>query len=269
MPSMFNARDAGNYERLMGRWSRRLAPLFIDHAGIADGENVIEIGCGTGSLTFTLPQRAALAQLTAIDHSEIYLAAAQAKNRDPRISLEQGDGCALRFADASFDRALSMLVLPSVLPQPELMVAEMRRVTRPGGVVAAAFWDSPGGNPSQRMLWDTAAALDKTAAEARDRTIGRPIYMPGALTRMWAEAGLVGIDQQSLMIRIEFADFADYWEPFASGEGALGAYVAALDHGARGRLEQHLRSAYLTGHPDGKRSFVAVALSCRGVVPAA
>ena len=60
MPSMFNARDADNYERLMGRWSRRLAPLFIDHAGIADGENVIEVGCGTGSLTFTLPQKAAL-----------------------------------------------------------------------------------------------------------------------------------------------------------------------------------------------------------------
>ena len=56
MPSMFNARDADNYERLMGRWSRRLAPLFIEHAGIADGENVIEVGCGTGSLTFTLPE---------------------------------------------------------------------------------------------------------------------------------------------------------------------------------------------------------------------
>jgi len=148
MPSMFNARDADNYERLMGRWSRRLAPLFIEHAGIADGENVIEIGCGTGSLTFTLPQKAALGRLTAVDHSEIYLAAAKAKNKDPRISLEQGDGCALRFPDASFDRALSMLVLPSVLPEPELMVAEMRRVTRPGGVVAAAFWDSPAGAPA-------------------------------------------------------------------------------------------------------------------------
>src|SRR6201993_2461358 len=266
MPTVFNARDAGNYERLMGRWSRRLAPLFIEHAGIADGEEVLEIGCGTGSLTFTLPQRAKLASLTAIDHSEIYLAAAQAKNHDPRIRLEQGDGCALRFPDDDFDRALSMLVLPSVVPQPELMVAEMRRVTRPGGVVAAAFWDSPGGTPSQRMLWDTAAALDEAAAEARDRTMGRPIYAPGALARMWMEAGLVDIDQRSLMIRMDFADFADYWQPFASGEGALGAYVATLGHAARDRLERHLREAYLTGRPDGDRSFVAVALSCRGVV---
>jgi ubiquinone/menaquinone biosynthesis C-methylase UbiE len=267
MPSMFNARDAGNYENLMGRWSRRLAPLFIEHAGIADGEEVLEIGCGTGSLTFALAERAGLAGLTAIDHSEIYLAAAKAKNRDPRIRLEQGDGCGLRFPNASFDRALSMLVLPSVVPEPELMVAEMRRVTRPGGVVAAAFWDSPGGSCSQRMLWDIAAALDEAAATARDRTMGRPIYAPGALRRMWAEAGLTEIDQQSLMIRMDFASFADYWEPFASGEGALGAYVATLDDARRGRLEEHLRSAYLTGRPDGERSFVAVALSCCGVVP--
>jgi ubiquinone/menaquinone biosynthesis C-methylase UbiE len=267
MPSMFNARDAGNYERLMGRWSRRLAPLFIEHAGIADGENVIEVGCGTGSLTFALPQAAALAGLTAIDHSEIYLAAARAANQNPRIRLEQGDGCALRFPDASFDRALSMLVLPSVLPRPELMVTEMRRVTRSGGVVAAAFWDSPGGSPSQRMLWDTAAALDPAAAEARDRTMGRPIYAPGAMRRIWADIGLVDIDQRSLMIRMDFADFADYWQPFASGEGALGAYVAGLDDAGRDRLEGQLRAAYLTGRPDGERSFVAVALSCRGVVP--
>ena len=267
MPSMFNARDAGNYEKLMGRWSRRLAPLFIEHAGIADGEEALEVGCGTGSLTFTLVQKTALGGLTAIDHSPIYLAAAQARNNDPRTRLEHGDGTALRFPAARFDRTLSMLVLPSVLPEPALMVTEMRRVTRPGGVVAAAFWDSPGGNPSQRMLWDTAAALDEAAAEARDRTMGRPIYAPGAMARLWAEAGLTDIDQRSLMIRMDFADFADYWAPYVSGEGALGAYVAGLDDERRYRLEHQLRSAYLTGRPDGERSFVAVALSCRGVVP--
>jgi SAM-dependent methyltransferase len=160
-----------------------------------------------------------------------------------------------------------MLVLPAVLPQPEQAVAEMRRVTRPGGVVCAAFWDSPGGAVANRMFWDTAAALDKTAAAARDRTMGRAIYAPGALPRIWADAGLVEIDLQSLMIRMDFANFADYWSPYASGEGMLGDYVASLDPARRDRLHQHLRSAYLCGRPDGERSFVAVALSCRGIVP--
>jgi ubiquinone/menaquinone biosynthesis C-methylase UbiE len=267
MPSMFNARDAANYERLMGRWSRRLAPLFIAHAGVATGERLLEVGCGTGSLTFALPQAADIASLVAIDHSEIYLAAAQAKNRDPRIHIEHGDGAALRFADASFDRALSMLVLPSVLPAPEAAVSEMRRVTRPGGVVCAAFWDSPGGAVANRMFWDTAAALDEAAAAARDHTMSRGVYAPGALLRIWAEAGFIEIDEQSLIVRMDFADFADYWTPYASGEGMLGAYVATLDAARRDRLVRHLRSAYLTGRPDGPRSFVAVAVSCRGVVP--
>jgi SAM-dependent methyltransferase len=267
MPSMFNARDAANYERLMGRWSRRLAPLFIAHSGVAAGDRVLEVGCGTGSLTFAVPQAAEIASLVAIDHSEIYLAAAQAKNRDPRIRIEHGDGVALRFADQSFDRALSMLVLPAVLPRPELAVAEMRRVTRSGGVVCAAFWDSPGGAVANRMFWDTAAALDDKAAEARDRTMSRPVYAPGALPRIWAEAGLVEIDERALMIRMDFADFADYWEPYASGEGMLGAYVASLEAADRERLVAHLRSAYLSGRPDGPRSFAAVALSCRGIVP--
>jgi ubiquinone/menaquinone biosynthesis C-methylase UbiE len=267
MPSMFNARDAGNYERLMGRWSRHLAPIFIEHAGIADGDNILEVGCGTGSLTFALPEAANIAGLTAIDHSEIYLAAALAKNRDPRIHIEHGDASALRFADASFDRAVSMLVLPSVVPQPGQAVAEMRRVTRPGGIVCAAFWDSPGGAVANRIFWDTATALDEAATVARDRTMGRPIYTPGALPRIWAEAGLTDIDQRSLMIRMNFVNFDDYWAPYASGEGALGDYVASLDALRRDRLERHLRSAFLCGRPDGFRSFVAVALSCRGIVP--
>ena len=102
---------------------------------------------------------------------------------------------------------------------------------------------------------------------ARDSTLSRRIYAPGALAHIWAEAGFVEIDQRSLMIRMDFTDFADYWAPFASGEGGLGAYVATLDDAQRNRLERHLRSAYLTGRPDGERSFVAVALSCRGLVP--
>jgi ubiquinone/menaquinone biosynthesis C-methylase UbiE len=267
MPSLFNARDAANYERLMGRWSRRLAPLFIAHAGLGAGETILEVGCGTGSLTYALPQAANIDSLVAIDHSPVYLAAARAKNRDARIRLEEGDAAGLRFRDATFDRALSMLVLPAVLPDPETAVAEMRRVTRPGGVVCAAFWDSPGGGVANRMFWDTAAALDEAAAAARDRTMARSIYMPDALPRIWAAAGLVEIDERPLLIRMDFADFDDYWEPYASGEGMLGAYVAGLDDERRGRLVAHLRGAYLCGRPDGPRSFAAVARCCRGVVP--
>jgi hypothetical protein len=70
-----------------------------------------------------------------------------------------------------------------------------------------------------------------------------------------------------LLIRMEYADFADYWEPLLRGEGPMESYVAGLGEAERARLEPHLRAAYLTGAADGPRSFAAVAWSCRGVVP--
>lgn len=268
MPSMFNARDAASYERMMGRWSRRLAPLFIEHAGAAAGERLLEVGCGTGSLTFTLARTVAFGELTAIDYADVYVEAARARNGDPRIRIERGDATALRFPDAHFDRALSLLVLHFV-PEPGVAVAQMRRVTRPGGVVAAAVWDSPGGLIAQRMFWDTAAMLDAAAVEQRGRAMSKAVVAPGGLARLFRAAGLADVDERPLLIRMEHADFADYWEPLLGGEGPMGGYVVGLGAAERARLEQHLRAAYLAGAPDGPRSFAAVAWSCRGVVPRA
>ena len=266
MPSIFNARDADSYEQTMGRWSRRLAPLFIEHAGVAAGERLLEVGCGTGSLTFALAGTVAFGELTAIDYADVYVAAARAKNRDPRIHIEQGDAVALRFPDADFDRALSLLVLHFV-SEPGAAVAQMRRVTRPGGVVAAAVWDSGGGLLAQRMFWDTAAMLDPAAVEHRGRAMSKPVVAPGGLVRVFRAVGLADLDERPLLIRMEHADFADYWGPLLRGEGPMGGYVVGLGDAARARLEQHVRAAYLAGAPDGPRSFAAVAWSCRGVVP--
>jgi SAM-dependent methyltransferase len=266
MPSIFNARDADSYEQMMGRWSRRLAPLFIEHAGAGGGERLLEVGCGTGSLTFTLARTVDFAELTAVDYADVYVAAARAKNRDPRIRIERGDAAALGFPDAHFDRALSLLVLHFVA-EPAGAVAEMRRVTRPGGVVAAAVWDSGGGMTALRMFWDTAAMLDPAAANQRGRAMSKAVVAPGGLARLFRAAGLADVDERSLLVRMEHADFADYWEPLLRGEGPMGSYVAGLGEAERARLERHLRAAYLAGAPDGPRSFAAVAWSCRGVVP--
>jgi SAM-dependent methyltransferase len=267
MPSMFNAHDADSYEQMMGRWSRRLAPLFIEHAGAAAGERLLEVGCGTGSLTFTLARTVPFRELTAIDYADVYVAAARARNRDPRLRIEQGDAAALPFPDAHFDRALSLLVLHFVA-DPAGAVAEMRRVTRPGGVVAAAVWDSGGGMIAQRMFWDTAAMLDAAAVERRGRAMSNAVVAPGGLARLFRAAGLADVEERALLIRMDHTGFADYWGPILRGEGPMGGYVAGLGEAERARLEGHLRAAYLAGAPDGPRSFAAVAWSCRGVVPA-
>jgi SAM-dependent methyltransferase len=263
MSSNFNARDAQAYDSMMGRWSARLAPKFIAHAGVGDGERVLDLGCGTGNVSFAMP--AGIGSVVGVDYSPIYVAAAQHRNTRPNISIEQGDGNALRFDDDSFDRAVSMLVIQHV-PDPLRVLSEMRRVTKPGGVVACAVWDSFGGMGAHRMLWDTAAVTDPDALRRRAKSMNRPAAQPGGLPRLFAEAGLRDIDATELMVRWDFADFADYWEPMLQGEGSVGDYITSLSDEARIELSERLRVAYVAGGVDGPRSFAAVAWSVRGVV---
>ena len=217
-------------------------------------------------MTFELAKATDLARLVAIDYEDIYVEAARAKNHDRRVEIERGDACALRFPDASFERCFAMLDLHFV-PQPELAVAEMRRVTRPGGTVAAAVWDAAGGMPAARVFWDTAAMLEQSAAEARARVFSLPVVRPAGLTRLFRDAGLVDVDERSLALRMDYENFDDYWLPHLSGEGGIGAFLATLSPKQRQRLRRHVRSAYLAGSVDGPRSFTAAAWSCRGNVP--
>src|SRR5271166_4821587 len=121
--------DADAYEQAMGRWSRRLAPLMIRFGGLSDDDRVLDVGCGTGSLSFTLPEIANVAGVTGIDLTEPFVEFARARNTDPRISFQQADARVLPFEDNSFDRAFSMLVL-QFIPDAARAVAEMRRVVR-------------------------------------------------------------------------------------------------------------------------------------------
>ena len=165
LASTFMAGDANGYELLMGRWSRQLAKPFLDFVGTADGESVLDVGCGTGRLVFELLQRCNLEQVQGVDLADVYIEHARSRNRDSRVRFDVGDACALAFPDKSFDRVLSLLMLHFV-PRADQAIAEMRRVARPGSVVGAAVWDARGGFVASRMFYDTAAVLDPKPTSA-------------------------------------------------------------------------------------------------------
>ncbi len=257
--------DAESYELLMGRWSRRLAGPFMDFFGVQDGETVLDVGCGTGSLTLAMAARAAVAA-TGIDLSEAYVAFASGRSDDRRIAFDTGDACALPYPDGAFDRVASMLVL-NFVPDAAAAAAEMVRVARPGGTVAAAVWDLRGGLLTFRTFWDTAAALDAEAARARARHFSGLFTRPGELAQAWTGLGLRDVVQDSVTIRMDFDSFDDYWRPLLGKTGTAGVYIAGLTEARREALKSHLRTAYESGDPDGPRSFAATAWVCRGCVP--
>src|SRR5450631_4942259 len=114
MSSTFNARSAAAYEHFMGRWSRQLSTLFVEFAGVSDGDCILDIGCGTGSLTGVLAEFAGVKSIVGVDLAEVYLESARKAVRDARVSFKTGDATNLPFADKSFERAFSMLVLQFV-----------------------------------------------------------------------------------------------------------------------------------------------------------
>ena len=264
--STFTAASGDGYELQMGRWSRRLAEPFIDFCGCSDGETVMDAGCGTGSLTFALAQRAKDLRIRGVDFSPVYVAHATQLNRNPSIEFRVGDICALPFDNASFDRVLSLLVLHFV-PDTNRAVSELRRVARPGATVAAAVWDARGGVVAHRIFFDTAAALDQKGDEFRARSCTRPMTRPGELLAAWRTAGFVDIRETMLVIRMEFASFDDYWAPHAGKDGPSAAYVATLSPAQQDRLRDLVRKAYLDGDADGLRSYAAIAWAVAGTVP--
>ena len=73
MTSEFIVQNAAGYEQLMGSGSKKLAPLFIGFVGVENGEKVLDVGCGTGSLTFALARAADVGEITAIDYSSVFV----------------------------------------------------------------------------------------------------------------------------------------------------------------------------------------------------
>ncbi len=99
--------DGDGYELQMGRWSRRLAGPFLDFVGLADGERLLDVGCGTGNLTSAALARDGVREIVGVDFSPAYVEDARRRCPDPRASFRVGDATGLAFEDRSFDRVLS------------------------------------------------------------------------------------------------------------------------------------------------------------------
>jgi len=254
--------DSERYADFMGRWSRRLAPLFATFASVAEGDAVLDVGSGTGELTFALADANPSARVTGVDPSTAYVRAAQRRIRNEQVRFLVGDAQALDFPDATFDKTLSMLAL-NFIPDHGQALREMMRVTKLDGIVAAAVWDYGGEMEMLRVFWQTAIALDPAAA-ARDEC-HMPLCRRGELGALWHAHGFDDVHEQALAIELPFSSFGDYWRPFLGGQGPAGAYVASLSGERRTELETRLRHRLTGAQHEGPFTLHARAWSVKGV----
>jgi ubiquinone/menaquinone biosynthesis C-methylase UbiE len=235
-----DAWQAGDsYDLYMGRWSRQVAPRFLDWLGAPSGGDWLDVGCGTGALSAAILQRCAPATLLAIDPSEGFIARARTNVPDTRATFRVGDAQAVPADDASKDAIVSALVL-NFVPDRAKALAEMKRVARPGAVIGFYVWDYPGGGIAlMRHFWNAASALDPKAQDlTEDKRF--PFCTQQGVADLARKAGLAAVECVPIEVPTVFKDFDDYWRPFTLGAGPAPGYCTSLPPDARERLRKKL-----------------------------
>jgi len=237
---------AAAYDRHIGRYGPALARELARAAGVRAGDRALDVGCGPGALTAELAARLGAGRVAAVDPSEPFVAAC--RERHPGVEVVVAGAEALPFPAASFDHALAQLVV-NFMADATQGVAELRRVTRPGGTVAAAVWDYGGEMTLLRRFWDAAVALDPAAAELDEGRSMRYCTEP-ELAALWSAAGLGEVRVRAAVVDAGYDGFDDLWRPLESGVAPSGAYVAQLARPEREALAAELRSRLGVGDGD-------------------
>jgi SAM-dependent methyltransferase len=249
------------YEAYIGRWSRLVAPIFLEWIDAPGGAVWLDVGCGTGALAATILERTQPREVVGVDPSESFITLARRALADPRVSFEVGDAGLLPVQTGRFDAVVSGLVL-NFVPGPEGAVAEMARAARHGATVAAYVWDYAGEMEMLRRFWDAAIALDPRAL-ALDEGRRFPLCRPEALDALFAGAGLADVSVRPVDVPTLFASMDDFWTPFLGGQGPAPSYVASLPEERRAALRERVRSRLPVG-PDGAIQLIARAWAVRG-----
>ncbi|HET7806758.1 MAG TPA: class I SAM-dependent methyltransferase [Pseudolabrys sp.] len=250
--------DGAAYERIMGVWSQLAGEQFLDWLAPAAKQRWIDVGCGNGAFTELIVQRCAPAEVDGVDPSEGQLAFARKRPASRIARFKQGDAMALPYAEKSFDVATMALVIFFV-PDPARGVAEMARVVRTGGSVAAYAWDMHGGG----FPWDPV--------QSELRMLGQKIVYPPSvdasridtMRQLWTDAGMTDVETREITVQRTFADF-DEFASISLTTPSIGPIVRAMSPGDVDRLKTRLRER-LPVDTNGRITYSARANAVKGI----
>lgn len=251
------------YEPYVGRWSRRVAPEFLNWLAAPPAQDWVDVGCGTGELTRAILEWRDPRSVRGVDPSAAFIDFARDRIKDDRATFTNGDAQGLPYEDGSADVVVSGLVL-NFVPDPVAAILEFARVARTGGTVAAYVWDYAGEMQMMRYFWDAARQLDR-AADELDEGQRCSICTAETLTDLFSVGHLDQVESCAIDVPTVFTDFDDYWSPFLGGQAPAPRYVMSLSERHRNELRDLMR-ARLPIAADGTIPLMARAWAVRGTL---
>jgi ubiquinone/menaquinone biosynthesis C-methylase UbiE len=251
------------YERFMGRWSRLTGELFVDWLQIPPHAKWLDVGCGTGAFSDVILSTCSPSSVVAFDPSGQHIKFARSHVNDDRIQFKIGDATAVDAKDGDFDVAVAALVL-NFVPAKAKAVAEMRRVVRRGGVVAAYVWDFAGRRNVSQHLMNAVSEIGTHAANPLS-TLEAESTTQIALATLFGSSGLDTVETKDLDIAARFTDFEDYWESNTTFQSPVANVCASLPSDQRQAVRERLRDT-LPISADGTIVIQARASAVRGFV---
>lgn len=239
-PRRFKAQERAGFNRIAQRYGagaklrESLARAVVDAADLAPGQAVLDLASGPGLLARdALDVAGAGGRVVTSDLAEAMVATAL--HNEPRLLGCAADAEHLSFASHSFDRVLMGLGL-FACPHPERVVAEIRRVLRPGGRVALSVWASADQVP---LITRAQDCLARVLGPSR---AGRPSVFrlgdPGTLANLLKSGGLGDIHVTPHRLSCHFPTPAAYWQAFLDLAGGVTEALARLPEPTRPALEQ-------------------------------
>lgn len=254
--------DGAAYEISMGQWSRRVGEQFLDWLAAPQGLDWLDAGCGNGAFTETIMGKAAPLSVCGIDPSAAQVAYASDRPGCKGAQFRTGDVQALPYEDKSFDVAVMGLVI-SFIPDPEKAIAELARVTRPGGLIGTYMWNSAGGGG--HPAWPLNAALKDMGRGGQGAPYGASARRE-RMFELWTGAGLADVETREIELAVRFADFDDFWRSNTVSTGPLGARLQALTGDEMQALQQRLRET-LPRDDSGAIAYSGCANAVKGRLP--
>lgn len=222
----------------------------------------MDVGCGSGALSEAIIKKHNPKTVIAIDQSEGFVRTAQ-QRLGSRALCKIGNALSLPLDDESVNISVCGLVL-NFIPEPETALAEMKRVTRKEGMVAAYIWDYAGKMEFLTHFWNVVVALNSDAVGLHESR-RFPDSNAEQLITMFNRVGLYDVEAAPLEIETNFIDFNDYWQPFLGGQGPAPTYVSKLNDSERNRLKDML-AQNLPVNDDGSIKLSARAWTTKGFV---